>query len=138
MNRCVLLSALLAGPAAAAPWLDLHDITVTKPTALDLATVDGCAPGTYDYQVSSDARYLQIRFHDFAVSVAGAPQQRRVFSKVCHLNLDARLPDGWALAIDAAELRVHANVSDATAGGSVEANYGVDPYRSAVRLVART
>lgn len=88
------------------------------------AAGNGCPQGSYDYQISDDSQYIQVRFYEMeADTINGRGSDR----SDCQLTMNANVPLGYTFAIDATAVRGHVSVSDQNSGGRIDASYYADP-----------
>jgi hypothetical protein len=86
---------------------------------------NGCPNGSYDWSVSSDNQYLNIRFYNFDV-LTGRPNAsgNRIAEKRCDLVSRLRIPAGYMVGIESAALKANVYATDRSSRGYMDISYG--------------
>ncbi len=86
---------------------------------------NGCPNGSYDWTVSSDNQYLNLRFYKFDV-LTGRPDASgtRLSEKRCDLISRLRIPAGYMVGIDSASIQANVYASDRSSTGYMGISYG--------------
>lgn len=124
MHSVKILTLATAG-LISVPALADREMTLEAVESLGrAAAANGCPNGTYEYTISDDSQFIEVRFHAMdADSLNG----RGYDEKTCQLTLNANVPLGYTFAIDATEIRGHASVTDGNGGGRLDSSYYSDP-----------
>lgn len=112
------LLAVAMAPAALAQRPDPRQVFVR---AINYAG-SGCPAGTVAANVSSDASAFDLLFDSF-VAEAGPGVPLMESRKLCTINLDLSIPQGWSYAVSSVQTRGFANLESGTSATQMNRYY---------------